>query len=353
MQINDLNKKSMRIITQATSTTSQKVSETLMLPSKSITEFPTDLNVSVNYQIAHKSVALPERDLRPGHNPVPQVPGVPLPPVPQPPVSEPTELLDANDHHVTIPPVLNVENLTVQYGNHVAVKGISFQVFAGEVLGVLGHNGAGKSSTMRRISGSDAPTSGKITISGYDLTNPFEINKALKLTGYCPDLGGLVPTATPRDLMTLALRVHDKEHLTGSITPILQEFELFDRIDSATRNLSHGEKRRLSVILAILSATDLMILDEPFDGVDPQGTKLTQKIIGLAKSAGLAVVLSTHLQQVLAKTVDRVIVISNGVIIDQGPARKYRGEEGENYYAQLLHDNRKVTAPLTALSEEQ
>lgn len=239
-------------------------------------------------------------------------------------------------------PVLDVKNLKVVYGTHEAVKGISFQVYPGEVLGVLGHNGAGKSSTMKRIAGGEAPSAGTISVSGYHLTDPFEVNKALKLLGYCPDLGGLIPSASPRDHMELTLKIHKKTHLRKAIQPLLRDFDLLKREHSPSKTLSHGEKRRLSVLLAVLASETLLILDEPFDGVDPHGTELTQAFIQEAKDNGLGIVLSTHLQQVLAKTVDRVIVIDDGLIVAEGPASDFVGEEGEAYYKSILKSNRRA-----------
>lgn len=233
-------------------------------------------------------------------------------------------------------PSVTVENLHISYGKNRGVRGVSFELFPGEVVGILGGNGAGKSSTMRALAGANPPTSGNITVSGYHLTDMLTANKARMLTGYCPDVGGLIPSATPMEHINIALSVHNKKHLAPAVPALLARFGMTDKANQPTRGFSHGQKRRLSVILAALSAETLLILDEPFDGVDPSGVEETLSLIGEAKAAGLTVVLSTHLQDIITKASDRIIVVNNGVIVDKGDVRLFQGEAGvERYRASI------------------
>jgi ABC-2 type transport system ATP-binding protein len=110
-------------------------------------------------------------------------------------------------------PVLEVKNLTVKFDKFVAVDDISFEVYPGEVLGILGENGAGKSTTLKVLGGILRPTSGDIYLKGLDLKKIADANKAKEITGYCPDVGGIIIGATPREHVKLLLTLHNKPEL--------------------------------------------------------------------------------------------------------------------------------------------
>lgn len=231
---------------------------------------------------------------------------------------------------------IEVEDLRIVYGEKEAVKGISFEIEPGEVVGILGDNGAGKSSTMRTISTVNPPTSGKVIVAGYDIATPRGAENARQRTGYCPDVGGLIRTATPREHLMLSLTLHNKKDLWDSALNLLEMFDLMRVIDEPTSSFSHGMSRRLSVILAALASKNVLILDEPFDGVDPLGVDTTIDLIHEARNSGVAVMLSTHLQELLVRASDRVIVMARGEIKDQGAADAFKGEEGQQRYLKSI-----------------
>lgn len=251
--------------------------------------------------------------------------------------SEETTMEEETSPVVEPEPVTVVDKLVIKYGNKTAVSGISFHIQGGEALGILGDNGAGKSSTMRALSTVAPPTEGTILTAGHNLSEMRGSEAARELTGYCPDVGGLVRSATPREHIGLTLSLHRKTHLWDNAINLLNRLDLTRVIDEPTSGFSHGMSRRLSVVLAALASDKLLILDEPFDGVDPLGVDATIDLINEAKDAGLAVVLSTHLQEVLVRATDRVIVMASGTIIDEGPSSEFKGKKGQKrYYDSLM-----------------
>ncbi len=232
---------------------------------------------------------------------------------------------------------LIVHDLHIHYGNHEAVRGINFNVPPGVTLGILGGNGAGKSSTIRTIAGVMKPTQGRIFVDNTEITNIYTENDAKQRIGYCPDVGGVIRSSTIRDHISLALRFKNNEHLWWRAMTLLEKFGLLNFIDSPTDGFSHGMTRRLSVVLAIISSEKLLVLDEPFDGVDPKGVRATFEVIDEAKKAGLSVVISTHLRDLLTEISDEIIVINRGLIVGGGVSQEFHGIRGGKHYEELLN----------------
>lgn len=232
--------------------------------------------------------------------------------------------------------VIEIENLAISYGSVTAVEGLNLVVEEGEVVGLLGGNGAGKSSTLRAIAGVNPHTGGILRVAGYDMAHAREADKARQRVGYCPDVGGLIREATVREHIALALAFRRTTRLWPQAMDMVEEFDLMDEFDRVTKGFSHGMSRRLSVLLATLTAEDLLVLDEPFDGVDPMGVDVTIKAIRTAAAAGLGVLVSTHLLDLVVVSCDRVAVVVGGKIVATEVASAFAGEQGKHKYANLL-----------------
>lgn len=240
--------------------------------------------------------------------------------------------------------MLLAENIKVSFDGFVAVNGISLNVGKGEVVGLLGANGAGKSTTMKTLAGVIPPTSGEIFIDDIKLNDVKQGRMAKQFIGYCPDVGGLAPGSTPRDHIQLlyALRENTVSTSYSDAIQLVNEIGLGGFIDTQVGGFSHGMSRRLSVLLAALASTKVLILDEPFDGVDPVGVEIIIQIIRKAQEKGLCVLISTHLQSLLCDATDRVLIINKGKILDEYPSSKLKGVRGVNKYKKLLEtDNKK------------
>src|SRR4051794_2214132 len=188
---------------------------------------------------------------------------------------------------VTQPPVVDVRSLHVRFGEVEAVAGIDLEAYAGQATALLGRNGAGKSTTMRVLAGVIPPTAGLVTVCGHDIRT--ETLTVKRLVGYCPDVGGLVPRATPWEHLQLAARLRRLDDWEDRARELLERFDLGGVAHRVTAGFSHGMGRRLSVILAAFHQPGVLLLDEPFDGVDPVGVEATMDVVADARVRGAAV----------------------------------------------------------------
>lgn len=232
---------------------------------------------------------------------------------------------------------VELQDVTIRYGDVVAVDQLSLQVVEGRVLGMLGGNGAGKSSTLRAIGGVNAHTSGRLSVASFDMSTPDGAEAARARVGYCPDIGGLIAQATPDEHVDLVASLRGTRGGKAVANELMERFGLTAVRDRPAGTFSHGMQRRLSVLLAVLTAREVLVLDEPFDGVDPTGVEVTVSAIREAARAGMAVVVSTHLQTLLTTASDDIAVLLKGRLAAQGSAADFSGTVGEQRYAALLH----------------
>jgi ABC-2 type transport system ATP-binding protein len=230
--------------------------------------------------------------------------------------------------------MVDVRGLHVRFGEVEAVAGVDLAAYAGQATALLGRNGAGKSTTMRVLGGVVPPTAGEVRVAGLDVSrHPLEVKR---VTGYCPDVGGLVPRATAWEHLQLSARLR---RLTGWETrarDLLERFELGDAAHRVTGGFSHGMGRRLSVVLAILHEPDIVLLDEPFDGVDPVGVEATLEAIADARARGACILVSTHLRELAIQACSSVLVLRGGARVANVDASEMAGEEGARAYRALL-----------------
>ena len=231
-------------------------------------------------------------------------------------------------------PVVEVRSLHVRFGEVEAVAGVDLVAHAGEATALLGRNGAGKSTTMRVLAGVVPLTAGSARVAGHDVrTEPLRVKQVV---GYCPDVGGLVPRATPWEHLQLAARLRRLTGWEQHGRALLERFELGDVAHRVTAGFSHGMSRRLSVVLAALHLPPVLLLDEPFDGVDPIGVEATFEVIADARARGACVLVSTHLRELAVEACTTVSVLRGGSRVASLAAEEMAGEEGARAYRGLL-----------------
>ena len=231
-------------------------------------------------------------------------------------------------------PVVDVRSLHVRFGDVEAVAGIDLAAHAGQSTALLGRNGAGKSTTMRVLAGVVPPTAGTARVAGHDVrTHALQVKRVV---GYCPDVGGLVPRATAWEHLQLTARLRRLTDWEKRGRELLERFELGDAAHRVTGGFSHGMGRRLSVLLAALHEPEVLLLDEPFDGVDPIGVEATLEVIADARARGACVLVSTHLRELAVQACGNVLVLRGGSRVATLDADEMSGEEGARAYRGLL-----------------
>ncbi len=210
--------------------------------------------------------------------------------------------------------MIRVENLTKYYGNRLAVDNISFNVEKGEVVGFLGPNAAGKTTTMRILTGFLAPTRGDVWVAGYNvLSHSLEARQHI---GYFPEAVPLYTDMTVRSYLdfSASLRGLDKNRIKTRIEEVVDICHLEEYIDVLIGKLSKGFRQRVGVAQTIIHEPEVLILDEPTIGIDPIQVAMTRQLIKeLGKER--TVLLSTHVLPEVSMTCERVIIINEGRIV--------------------------------------
>jgi ABC-2 type transport system ATP-binding protein len=233
-----------------------------------------------------------------------------------------------------VEPVLAASGLVVDFGAVRAVDGFALTVGSGASVALVGRNGAGKSTTMRVLAGVLPPTGGCVRVAGIDAAeDPIGVRTVV---GYCPDVGGLLPRATPWEHLQLAARLRRITRWEHRAEQLLERFELDGAADRITAGFSHGMSRRLSVLLAAFHRPRLLLLDEPFDGVDPLGVDATLHTVRESLDDGAAVLVSTHLLDLAVRACREAVVLRTGRVLGSTPSKQLTGPDGERKYRALI-----------------
>lgn len=210
--------------------------------------------------------------------------------------------------------MIEVKNFTKKYGDFLAVENISFTVKDGEIVGLLGPNGAGKSTTMNAITGYIEQTDGEIIVNGYDTIK--KAKKAKREIGYMPEGVPLYDDLSIKEFVTYMaeLRKVNRKERKQKVEDIIKKVGLLDMKNKLIKNLSRGQKQRVSLAGALIGDPKILILDEPTVGLDPkQITEIRSLIKDLGKNH--TVILSSHILSEVSQICDRVVIINKGKIV--------------------------------------
>ena len=207
--------------------------------------------------------------------------------------------------------LIKFQNVTKVYNNTAVVDNLSFEVKKGEIFGFLGPNGAGKSTSINMMVGLLKPTGGNILINGT------EISKSTELIGICPQDIVLWDYLTCRENLTLIGKMYDLPQtvLKKRTEEILDLLQLTDKKDTLISKLSGGMKRRMNIAMATIHNPELIVLDEPSEGLDPQSRRVLWDYILFLKNEGKTIILTTHLMDEADALSDRIAIIDNGKLL--------------------------------------
>jgi ABC-2 type transport system ATP-binding protein len=212
--------------------------------------------------------------------------------------------------------VIEVKDLTRYYGEHCAIHNVSFKVEKGEILGLLGPNAAGKTTTMRILTCFMPPTAGSASVSGYDIwKNPVEIKRR---TGYMPENPPLYHDMRVSEYLRFVCKVKEvpKDKIKGAIDSVVQKASLSDVYNQVIGSLSKGFKQRVGLAQALLNDPEVLILDEPTVGLDPRQIIEIRELIKSLRG-NHTIILSTHILPEVEMTCERVVIINEGEVVAQ------------------------------------
>lgn len=235
--------------------------------------------------------------------------------------------------------MITVDGLTKYYGERAAIRDLTFTIQRGEVIGFLGLNGAGKSTTLRVLGCVLLPTSGRVIIDGLDVTKePHALRKRI---GFLPDTPPVYDEMTVGAYLAFVaeLRGVTRGEVPGRVAEVMQKTALVDHQDAVIASLSHGYRQRVGVAQAMVHRPDLLILDEPTSGLDPVQIKEMRELIRGLKGDH-TVLVSSHILSEISQICDRYLVIQNGEIIAQGSEEALAKELGGEGVVEL-----EVTGP--------
>ncbi|WP_084959671.1 ABC transporter ATP-binding protein [Thermoactinospora rubra] len=219
-------------------------------------------------------------------------------------------------------PLIYARGLVKRFGSFTAVDGIDLEVQPGEAFGFLGPNGAGKSSTMRMISCVSMPSAGELRILGRD---PVREGPAIRARlGVCPQLDNLDPDLTVWENLTTYARYFglSRAEARRKAGELLEFAQLTEKASSLVEPLSGGMKRRLTIARAMVNDPELVLLDEPTTGLDPQARHLLWERLFRLKQQGVTLVLTTHYMDEAEQLCDRLVVMDGGRIVAEGSPRR-------------------------------
>ena len=232
-------------------------------------------------------------------------------------------------------PVLDVSNYRKEYQGKVAVRDLSLSVAPGEICGFIGHNGAGKTTLIRSVVGAQPPTSGSVLVCGTDVW------AAKRLMAYVPDNPDVYDFLTGMQYLDLIADVfgvgtEERRRRAGELAGRL---ELSDALGDPVSAYSHGMRQKLVLVGALLHDPALLVLDEPFVGLDPSASHELKAILRERAEAGGAVFFSSHVLEVVERLCDTVAVIRRGELVASGPTDEVRGSDSlEDVFLELVDE---------------
>lgn len=232
-----------------------------------------------------------------------------------------------------------LENFAKAYGDVKAVDGLSLRIREGEIFGLLGPNGSGKTTTINCLSGLIPPTEGSLQVGGFDVQK--ETAKVRRILGVCPQETALYPYLSGRENVELFgdLYCIPPEVLKHNVSEVMQKVGLEADADRRVDKYSGGMKRRVSIAMALVQDPKILFLDEPTIGMDPQSRRAVWDFIEELKERGKTVLLTTHYMEEAEQLCDEVGIIDHGKLIELGPPgalkSKYSAKDLEAVFIQL------------------
>lgn len=242
--------------------------------------------------------------------------------------------------------VIEAQNLTKKFGDFLAVDNLDLKIKKGEVFGLLGPNGAGKTTAIHMMVGLLKSTGGKIIVDGKDVES-VEKGKI----GICPQQLVLWENLTCEETLMLMGDMYEvpKSILKKRVSKLLNDLILTDKANTLVSNLSGGMKRRINLAMALIHNPEIVVLDEPSEGLDPQSRRVLWNYIQSLRDEGKTVILTTHLMDEADKLSDRIAIIDHGRLLRLDTPENLKKEIGEGDIIEIQLSNHEVNTNLTSV----
>lgn len=218
--------------------------------------------------------------------------------------------------------MIEVANLVKNYGSREVLRGVSFTVRPGEAVGYLGPNGAGKSTTVKVLVGLLRPTSGRAAVCGHDLaTEPVAAKRRI---GYVPDSAALYGSLTPHEYLSLVAELYhmEPERARERMGQMFRAFEIEDVVNNQIDTLSRGQRQKVVIMAALLHEPDVILLDEPLNGLDVNTALTFRRVLERLVARGKTIIFCSHILEVVERVCSRVIVLHQGKIVADDATRE-------------------------------
>jgi len=238
--------------------------------------------------------------------------------------------------------MIRFEHVTRTYGNRVAVSDLDLSVGRGELLALLGHNGAGKTTTLKMLVGLLRPSEGRVLVGPYTVVD--QLREASSLIGYVPDQPYLYDKLSGREFLEFVAEMYGLTavEVREAVAREVERFQLGGFLDQLTESYSHGMRQRTVFAAALIHQPEVLVVDEPMVGLDPQSIRLVKDLLRDYASEGKTVLMSTHTLTVAEEIADRVAVMKSSQLIFEGPVQQLRtemsgvGDSLESLYLALM-----------------
>lgn len=236
--------------------------------------------------------------------------------------------------------MLTIKNLTKRYGDTVAVDNISLEIADGEIYGFIGHNGAGKTTTLKAVVGIHSFDNGEILIDGTSIKdNPIEAKRKIAYIPDNPDLYEYMKAIDYLDFISNIFEV-PADIREQRIDKYAEMLEIKEHLNQDIASFSHGMKQKLAIIGALVHDPKLIIMDEPFVGLDPKASFQLKQVMKEMCEKGVSIFFSTHVLDTAEKLCDKVAIIKNGKLIRCGTMEEVKGDESlEEAFLELESEN--------------
>lgn len=244
--------------------------------------------------------------------------------------------------------IITIQHLYKSYQSNLVLNGINLTIEAGQIVGYIGANGAGKSTTIKILCGIIPDYEGTVTLMGLNVkNNALEIKSKI---GYIPELAALYEALTPTEYLRFSGRLYNMNEatITKKSSELLRLFDLHDKANTRMTSYSKGMKQKVLLISGLLHNPEIIFLDEPLSGLDANAVILVKEILAQLKALGKTIFYSSHIMDVVEKISDRIIIINGGKVVADGTFNELRNNAQvaslESIFTNLTGDTTHTTS---------